>query len=148
MNDWIEWNGGECPVETGTLVDVKYRNGNVNFHVMAGVCECCSGSDPSSSASNWGHLDFHSDIVAYRVHNQAAATSEQPSPKPNKYSKQVNGASIDVYDVLMAWNVTNPAVQHAIKKLLQPGNRGHKDKLTDLSEARDSIIRAIELESK
>ena len=51
-------------------------------------------------------------------------------------------------DVLMAFNVTNPATQHAIKKLLMPGNRGHKDKLTDLKEAYQSIVRAIELESE
>ena len=38
-----------------------------------------------------------------------------------------------------------PATQHAIKKLLQPGDRGHKDKLTDLREALASIERAIQM---
>ena len=51
----------------------------------------------------------------------------------NKYLKTiklVDGSiiEIDVYDVLHAWNVTNPAIQHAIKKLLQPGARGTKSK--------------------
>ena len=66
----------------------------------------------------------------------------------SKYSKRVGKEIIDVYDVLMAFNVTNPATQHAIKKLLMPGNRGHKDKITDLKEAHQSIARAIELESE
>lgn len=66
----------------------------------------------------------------------------------SKYSKKIGMEIVDVYDVLMAFNVTNPATQHAIKKLLMPGNRGHKDKLTDLKEANQSIARAIELESE
>ena len=66
----------------------------------------------------------------------------------SKYSRCIGKEVVDVYDVLMAFNVTNPATQHAIKKLLMPGNRGHKDKLTDLKEAYQSIARAIELESE
>ena len=66
----------------------------------------------------------------------------------SKYSKIIGKEVVDVYDVLMAFNVTNPATQHAIKKLLMPGNRGHKDKLADLKEAYQSIARAIELESE
>lgn len=66
----------------------------------------------------------------------------------SKYSRRIGKEVVDVYDVLMVFNVTNPATQHAIKKLLMPGNRGHKDKLTDLKEAYQSITRAIELESE
>ena len=52
---------------------------------------------------------------------------------------------VDVYDVLMAFDVQNPAIQHAVKKLLCPGQRGAKDFVQDLTEARDSISRAIQL---
>lgn len=64
----------------------------------------------------------------------------------NKYQRKVASTVVDVYDVLTAFNVTNPATAHAIKKLLCPGVRGHKDKLTDLKEALHSIERAIHLE--
>ena len=64
----------------------------------------------------------------------------------NKYQRKVPSTTIDIYDVLKAYQVTCPATQHAIKKLLQPGGRGHKDKLTDLREALASIARAIERE--
>ena len=64
----------------------------------------------------------------------------------NKYQRQVPSTTIDIYDVLKAWGVTCPATQHAIKKLLQPGERGHKDKLTDLREALSSVERAIQME--
>lgn len=63
----------------------------------------------------------------------------------NKYSRTIHEVEVDVYDVLVAWNVTCPATQHAIKKLLMPGQRGSKDKLQDLEEAGQAIERAIEL---
>jgi hypothetical protein len=66
--------------------------------------------------------------------------SENPTLRLN------NGLIIDVYDVLKAFNVTNPATQHAIKKLLASGQRGYKDTQQDLDEAIQSIQRAKELE--
>ena len=65
----------------------------------------------------------------------------------NKYKRKVPTLEIDVYDILKAFNVVNPATQHAIKKLLCAGDRGYKDKVQDLKEALASISRAIELES-
>jgi len=65
----------------------------------------------------------------------------------NKYKRTVPSTEIDVYDVLVAFNVTNPATQHAIKKLLAPGQRGSKDAITDLMEAGQSIERAVQLEN-
>jgi hypothetical protein len=52
---------------------------------------------------------------------------------------------LDVYDVLQAFDVRCPARQHAIKKLLAAGLRGAKDEETDLREACDSVLRALEL---
>lgn len=67
----------------------------------------------------------------------------------NKYLHEIKpGIFVDVYDVLMAWNVTNPALQHLIKKALQPGERGHKSREQDLQDIIDSAIRAKELEIK
>jgi hypothetical protein len=55
---------------------------------------------------------------------------------------------VDVYDVLLAWGVTNPAYQHLIKKALKPGNRGHKDLMTDAQDIIDSAIRGKQLIEK
>ena len=67
----------------------------------------------------------------------------------NKYLHEIKpGIFVDVYDVLMAWNVTNPALQHLIKKALQAGDRGHKSREQDLQDIIDSAIRAKELEIK
>lgn len=51
---WIEWGGGECPVKGATLVDIKFRNGDIN-----------RGYKPQ-------HLDWRldgdiGDIIAYRI---------------------------------------------------------------------------------
>lgn len=64
----------------------------------------------------------------------------------SKYNRTIKGVTVDVYDVLHAFNVTNPALQHLIKKALCAGLRGHKDRMQDLIETRESAIRAIELE--
>lgn len=54
--------------------------------------------------------------------------------------------AVDVYAVLECFGVTCPAIQHAVKKLLCAGERGHKDRLTDLQEAVVAVVRAVELE--
>jgi len=69
----------------------------------------------------------------------------------SKYNRKIrdkNGAEItvDVYDVLVAFDVKCPAMQHAIKKMLCSGLRGHKDSTQDKEEAISSINRSIELE--
>ena len=62
----------------------------------------------------------------------------------SKYHKKLFGkdVTIDVYDVLNAYGVDNPAIAHAIKKLLMAGQRGYKDFQQDLQESIDSIERA------
>ena len=52
---------------------------------------------------------------------------------------------VDVYDVLRAFGVDCPALQHAVKKLLCAGLRGNKSAEQDIDEAANSCRRAIEL---
>lgn len=60
------------------------------------------------------------------------------------YEEHNTTIRIDVYSVLTAFNVTNPGLQHAIKKLLCAGLRDKGSRLQDLTEARDALDRAIE----
>ncbi|WP_421722409.1 hypothetical protein [Alloalcanivorax xenomutans] len=65
----------------------------------------------------------------------------------SKYHREIKPSVwIDVYSVLVAFGVTNPADAHAIKKLLMPGQRGAKSAIQDREEAIMSIYRAIEIE--
>ena len=70
----------------------------------------------------------------------------------NKYLREIVGATdksetamIDVYAVLVAFDVRCPARQHAIKKLLCAGLRGKGSEEQDLREAAESVQRAIQM---
>ena len=56
--------------------------------------------------------------------------------------------TIDVYRVLDLFNVTNPCVQHAVKKLLCSGQRGVKDTRQDVQEAITSLVRYLEMQTE
>lgn len=59
------------------------------------------------------------------------------------YFRSVEGLShVDVYRVLVLFSVTDPCLQHAIKKLLVAGGRGGgKDISRDVQEAIDTLER-------
>lgn len=66
--------------------------------------------------------------------------------KHSHYFKDVSKLDkIDVYAVLHLFEVTDPCIQHAVKKLLCTGKRGHKDFLNDVQDSVDSLVRCIEL---
>lgn len=72
-------------------------------------------------------------------------------PKHSHYHKDVSQYdTIDVYAVCKIFDVqdTSGCLQHAIKKLLVTGKRGHKDRQTDIQNAIDTLTRLIELESE
>ena len=60
---WIEWSGGDCPVEQKAWVDVKFRDGRGSAMThTAGYWD-----DVELSESCWHHEPCELDIVAYRV---------------------------------------------------------------------------------
>ena len=62
----------------------------------------------------------------------------------NPYFKDVSKLkSVDVYRVLVLFDVRSHAVGHTIKKLLCAGKRGAKDYRQDLIEAKASIDREL-----
>ena len=92
----------------------------------------------------------HDKIVYTSSQYVEAIEKEVPELKDvrNKYDVQIVGkdgvkTTVDVYRVLNAFDVHDAATQHAIKKLLAAGKRGHKDCVQDLKEAIASIELAI-----
>ena len=64
------------------------------------------------------------------------------SKQYSHYYKDVSKLkAVDVYRVLDLFNVVNPCLQHAIKKLLVAGGRGAKDMPKDVREAIVSLER-------
>jgi hypothetical protein len=55
---------------------------------------------------------------------------------------------MDVYRILKEWEVTDPCIQHAIKKLLCAGQRGVKDEEQDVQEAIDTLERYKEMKAE
>ena len=90
----------------------------------------------------WSEAEKRMDAIG---HN--GGTGDHYEAPASKYHVQIKGQRVDVYDILAAYNVTNPADAHAIKKMLCPGQRGVKDGIQDRQEAIVSLQRAIELES-
>lgn len=69
--------------------------------------------------------------------------------KHNHYYKDVTHlAYIDVYRVLDLFNVTDPCLSHAVKKLLVAGGRGHKDISRDVQDVIDSCVRWQEMQQE
>lgn len=71
MNDWIKWDGGECPVQADTMVEVRFRCGETGQNFANEWC--------------WSNIDTLYDIDAYRV------VSETPSAPPSALSHQEGG---------------------------------------------------------
>lgn len=72
----------------------------------------------------------------------------------SKYDRKIIGRdsygslraiTVDVYRVLSAFEVTDPALQHLIKKALCAGLRGHKDTEQDLQDIVDSGHKALKI---
>ena len=62
---WIEWRGGECPVEKGTLVDVIWMDGRERIGVKA--------LQPGGAGHQFWVADgIANDIIAYRLHKPDA----------------------------------------------------------------------------
>jgi len=65
------------------------------------------------------------------------------------YQKNVEHLKwVDVYRVLDLFGVSNPCIQHAVKKLLCSGQRGVKDTQQDVQEAITSLLRYLEMKTE
>ena len=95
---------------------------------------------------NWSELCLQALGDDYELIGHRSDQSVSPvATNDSKYNRHCKGITIDVYDVLKAFNVTCPALQHLIKKALAVGQRGHKDASEDLKDILASAKRAIEL---
>lgn len=55
-NGWIDWHGGECPVDSDAIVEVKYRIPNP-YQL----------NNDRAGDFTWSHDGFDDDIIAYRL---------------------------------------------------------------------------------
>lgn len=86
---------------------------------------------------------FEADNICVGNVCVSTATAGTPAPFPHYFKDVRHLDKVDVYRVLALFEVTDPAIQHAVKKLLCAGGRGVKDKAVDYNEAKASIERAL-----
>lgn len=65
--------------------------------------------------------------------------------KHNHYFKDCPYDKVDVYRILDIFDVTDPCLQHLVKKGLCAGKRGHKDFRKDLQDIIDTAQRRIDM---
>lgn len=70
------------------------------------------------------------------------------TPDRSHYRKTSPTTVIDVYRVLQLFDVADPCLQHAVKKLLAAGKRGAKDTAKDVAEAIESLRRWQEMRAE
>ena len=69
--------------------------------------------------------------------------------KHGHYYKDVSKLDVmDVYRIIDLWEITDPCDQHALKKILCPGERGHKDIIQDTQDVIDTMQRKLEMFSE
>lgn len=93
---------------------------------------------------NTWHDIIVEEAEAY-VRNNPPVKAEATVGKYNRNIVDINGnfiGVIDIYSVLAAFNVKNPAIQHAVKKLLCAGVRGKGDFTQDIKEAAEAVSQA------
>lgn len=58
---WIDWQGGECPVDSDAIVEVKFQWHNQHQY-----------NNDRAGDFDWAHTGSNCDIIAYRLHEPDA----------------------------------------------------------------------------
>ena len=158
LYDWIDHDGGECPVRNSDVVIVREQGSQLEYAAQAVSVDWSKNLKFKLSGASADWPEQRSDAIGQNgndgEHYDIPTPEYDPrdvafKPKKSKYHREIApGVWVDVYDVLKAWKVENPALQHLIKKALQPGERGHKTLDQDMKDIVASAIRAQELASK
>jgi len=102
-------------------------------------------------AENWKesliNLETHDyeivDGILIRVDKE---DNKSQAVKHAHYKKDVRHLDyIDVYRIIDLYELHDPCFQHALKKILVPGARGHKDLIKDINDIIDTMQRKLEI---
>jgi hypothetical protein len=84
MANWIEWNGGECPIKSDkTRVEYEQKNGRI--------------ANGYGHYIRWSHDVGNCDIIAYRIiedHEPMAQTREQITAHIEALQKQLDAMPV------------------------------------------------------
>ena len=131
------------PSENKTFID------NVSWSVCdtKSICTLDSYLEDADVSIIWQRHTQPEELPFVDSLNDQYAEIEQVRKHRHYFKDVSNIAEIDVYAVLKLFDVTDPCLQHIVKKALCAGKRGHKDMMEDLQNIVDTAIRAVELNS-
>jgi hypothetical protein len=95
----------------------------------------------------------HDFLETFRPKSVVDDTFNDDTPAQRKHAHYFKDISdfneMDTYLFCRVWKVKDDsgALHHALKKLMDAGKRGNKDKIKDVTEARDTLNRYLEIEA-
>lgn len=118
-----------------------------SFNNDGPLIESFNWEEPPHGYNYWSKLE--QALLEPSSYNHIGEVEEAPCAAIGEHSHYFKDVSklevIDVYAVLELFGVTNPCIQHIVKKALCTGKRGHKDFAKDLQDIADTANRAVEL---
>lgn len=106
------------------------------------VCRNCGRNDPN---------EFYVKNFMMNKEPKYDTFSVSVDDKPDTgkhYRYQYKGIQIDPYRIFRVYGITDPAIQHAVKKLLVAGSRGSKSTAQDIQESIDALARWQSMEQE
>lgn len=125
MSEWIDWNGGKCPVAPDTTVLIRLSNR-------------MESKTPSMAGNlGWAHVPGCSThIVAYKVVDEVEQPADDPVNHPKHYTAHPSGIECIQITEHMGFNLGN-AVKYIWRADLK------NDAIEDLKKAKWYIEREI-----
>ena len=130
-----EYNSKPCVLST-VFMPQKYE-----------VCELIQGSIAGREIDDWKESLINLETHDYKiVDGILIKMDKEESVKHQHYKKDVKHLDyIDVYRIIDLYELHDPCFQHALKKILVPGARGHKDLTKDINDIIDTMQRKLEM---
>lgn len=161
LNDWcglakVIWQRATHPEELPFIDDEpKYTDDEVKYMDENGQGRLQSISDQYAEiekvrqaikVKSGSDSDHALDAMSFGIMGAGAASGGAKMRENSHYFIDVSDVDeVDFYEIAKRYNVTDPAIQHILKKCLAIGNRGHKDLETDLKDILKTAKRALQI---
>ena len=112
------------------------------------VCKMIQGSIEAREIDGWKGSLINLETHDYKIVDGILirVDKEDKQQKHQHYKKDVRHLDyIDVYRIIDLYELHDPCFQHALKKILVPGARGHKDLTKDINDIIDTMQRKLEM---
>ena len=133
------------PNESSTIFIPK---GDEDYESVQWKIEGLTKYDWKESLYDWKESLINLETHDYKIVDGILirVDKEDKQQKHSHYKKDVRHLNyIDVYRIIDLYELHDPCFQHALKKILVPGARGHKDLTKDINDIIDTMQRKLEM---